>query len=110
MSILGIRLTGVGIATQLRRVRASEARSLANTIFRGVKDRTPVDTGRAKRGWAQRREGRGYVIYNNVPYIGVLDKGRHLTSRGMRGSRQAPKGMTGPTLRSIKNKSTRTTR
>ena len=116
MSILGVSLTGVGIATILRKVRAREARALANTVFRGVKDRTPVDTGRAKRGWAMRPKRGGYLIYNNVPYIGVLDKGRHMTPRGMRGSLQAPKGMTKPTLDSIRNRSfgrstrTRTTR
>lgn len=107
MSILGVSLTGVGIATILRKVRATEARTLANTVFRGVKDRTPVDTGRAKRGWGLARQGRGYLIYNNVPYIGVLDKGRHMTRRGMRGSTQAPQGMTKPTLASL-NKRSRT--
>lgn len=111
MNVLGVSLTGVGIATILKRVRAKEARSLANTVFRGVKDRTPVDTGRAKRGWAIARQGRGYLIYNNVPYIGILDKGRHMTRRGMRGSTQAPKGMTKPTLASLSRKSrTRITR
>lgn len=104
MSILGVSLTGVGIATVLRKVRATQARALANDVFRGVKDRTPVATGVAKRGWAMNKRGRGYTIYNNVPYIGVLDKGRHMTSRGMRGSVQAPKGMTKPTLASLKKR------
>lgn len=107
---LGVSLAGVGIATVLRKVRDTQARTLANDIFRGVKDRTPVATGVAKKGWALNQRGKNYVIYNNVPYIGVLDKGRHMTSRGMRGSTQAPKGMTKPTLQSLKNRNTRTTR
>ena len=104
MSILGVSLTGVGITTVLRKVRAKNARILANDLFNGVKQLTPVDTGTAKRGWKMARRGKGYLITNNVPYITVLDKGRHLTSRGMRGSNQAPKGMTKPAMRKIKIK------
>lgn len=89
------------LAATLRKVRAREARILANDIFRGVKDLTPVDTGTAKRGWRLLTRQSNYEIINNVPYIGILDKGRHMTSRGMRGSNQAPQGMTGPTLRQL---------
>jgi hypothetical protein len=32
----------------------------------------------------------------------VLDKGRHMTNRGMRGSEQAPEGMSKPTTEFIK--------
>lgn len=92
------------LAATLRKVRAIEARAIANDIFRGVKDKTPVDTGRAKRGWRLLTKSKNYEITNNVPYIGVLDKGRHMTSRGMRGSNQAPQGMTGPTLREIRTR------
>lgn len=110
MSILSVSLTGVGIATSLKRVQAKQASTLANTIFRGVKDRTPVDTGRAKRGWAKAKRGNDYLIYNNVPYIKILDKGRHMTRRGMRGSTQAPQGMTKPTLNSLSKRQRSRTR
>ncbi len=102
MALLGVSLTGVGIATVLRKTRVKETRVLANKIFDGVKQLTPVDTGTAKAGWNKKIQGRNVTIFNNVPYIGVLDKGRHMTSRGMRGSLQAPKGMTKPTLRKLK--------
>lgn len=92
------------LAESLRKVRVNMARTIANDIFRGVKDKTPVDTGTAKRGWRLQTKRTNFEISNNVPYIGVLDKGRHMTSRGMRGSLQAPKGMTGPTLRELKTK------
>tara|TARA_R110000851_G_scaffold111960_3_gene235873 strand:+ start:2030 stop:2347 length:318 start_codon:yes stop_codon:yes gene_type:complete len=104
MGLLGVSLTGVGITTVLRKVRAKNARILANDLFSGVKQLTPVDTGTAKRGWKMARRGKGYLITNNVPYITVLDKGRHMTSRGMRGSVQAPRGMTGPTLKRVSRK------
>lgn len=82
----------------------SEVKRLANDLYTEVKQRTPVDTGRAKAGWNKNVRNTGFTISNNVPYIGVLDKGRHMTSRGMRGSKQAPKGMVGPSLESIKGK------
>lgn len=85
------------------RVR-SQVQKLGQELFREVKQRTPVDTGRAKSGWRNKNTQQGFEINNPVPYIGVLDKGRHMTSRGMRGSKQAPKGMVGPSLDSIKRR------
>jgi hypothetical protein len=82
---------------------------------------TPVDTGRARAGWGigKRRPstvvpGEGdyftdprpsrnvfqpsellvWYITNNVSYIEVLDDGRGLRDGQMRGSEQAPTGMT----------------
>lgn len=82
----------------------SAVKSLANDVYREVKKTTPVDTGRARRGWTKDVKDNGFTIENQVPYIGVLDKGRHMTNRGMRGSKQAPKGIIGPSLNSIKGK------
>jgi len=82
----------------------SQVQALGRTLFTEIKQRTPVDTGRAKAGWRSKNTQQGFEINNQVPYIGVLDKGRHMTGRGMRGSRQAPKGMVGPSLDSIKRK------
>jgi hypothetical protein len=55
---------------------------------------TPVRSGNAKRNTRLK----GNTIEADYAYAGVLDKGRHMTSRGMRGSNQAPKGMTQPTV------------
>jgi hypothetical protein len=73
-------------------------------MFTEIKQRTPVDTGRARSGWQSKNTQAGFEITNQVPYIGILDKGRHMTRRGMRGSKQAPKGIVGPSLDSIKRK------
>ena len=43
----------------------------------------------------------GNVIAAMYPYATVLDDGRHLTERGMRGSLQAPEGMSKPTLKKV---------
>jgi hypothetical protein len=61
---------------------------------------TPIRTGNAKRS----TKLQGKTIEANYAYAGVLDKGRHMTSKGMRGSEQAPKGMTKPTVDFIKNR------
>lgn len=77
---------------------------MADDLFTEIKKRTPVDTGRAKAGWNKRVRDNGFTIDNTVPYVPVLDKGRHMTNRGMRGSKQAPKGIVNPSLESIKRK------
>ena len=82
----------------------SEVQRLGQSLFTEVKQRTPVDTGTARAGWKSKNTQAGFEITNQVPYIGILDKGRHMTRRGMRGSKQAPKGMVGPSLDSIKGK------
>lgn len=82
----------------------SEVKRLSNQVYSEVKTRTPVKTGTAQAGWRQRTADTNFTISNAVPYIEVLDKGRHMTSRGMRGSKQAPKGIVGPSLESIKGK------
>ena len=43
-------------------------------------------------------------IHANYQYADVLDAGRHMTTKGMRGSTQAPKGMTKPFLDWAKKK------
>jgi hypothetical protein len=59
---------------------------------------TPIRTGNAKKS----TKLKGNTIEANYGYAGVLDKGRHMTKRGMRGSDQAPDGMTKPTVDFIK--------
>lgn len=88
------------LQTQLR----SEVKRLADDLFKEIKQRTPVKTGTAKAGWTKQVSGNKFTIENQVPYIGVLDKGRHMTNNGMRGSKQAPKGIVSPSLNSIKGK------
>ena len=61
---------------------------------------TPVRSGNAKRNTRLK----GNTIEADYAYAGVLDKGRHMTNRGMRGSNQAPKGMTQPTVDFLKKR------
>jgi hypothetical protein len=73
--------------------------NIAKKAYNKFVDVTPERSGNAKRN--TRRNSNN--IEANYPYAGVLDKGRHMTSRGMRGSTQAPEGMTKPTIEHIRN-------
>lgn len=103
--MLSIKLIGQGdLGARLSAQLRSEVKRLADTLYTEIRKRTPVDTGKAKAGWTKKVSGREFEIANQVPYIGVLDKGRHMTPRGVRGSKQAPKGIVGPSLTSIKGR------
>ena len=61
---------------------------------------TPVRSGNARRSTKLRND----VIEADYPYAEVLDKGRHMTTRGARGSNQAPRGMTKPTQEFVRKR------
>jgi len=103
----------------LRNVLQATALKITERVIK----RTPVDTGRARGNWQiginhrpqsvlKKTDKRGgqttkkasssisrakatdrISIINNLPYIEVLEMGRHNTSKGERGSLQAPLGM-----------------
>jgi hypothetical protein len=103
--MLKVEFVGADSAMKsLQQQIVSETAKLAQTVFNEVRSRTPVDTGRARSGWSKQTKPNGFVVQNDVPYVPVLDRGRHMTPRGMRGSKQAPKGIVGPSLTSIKGK------
>lgn len=60
---------------------------------------TPIDTGNAKR----RTEKHQDSIIANYEYAQVLEKGRGFRDGQLRGSVQAPKGMSTPTIAFIRD-------
>jgi hypothetical protein len=70
-----------------------ELKDVPKEAYQFFVKQTPVKTGNARRN----TKLKGKTIQANYQYAEVLDKGRHMTSRGMRGSEQAPEGMTKPT-------------
>jgi len=76
----------------LKKIRQDIAR-LPQELLNKMKDLTPIDTGNARKNTRLVNKKR---IEANYPYARVLDKGRHMTARGARGSKQAPRGMTRP--------------
>lgn len=68
----------------------------AYDYFRGL---TPIKTGNARSNTSLDKAN--LTIEADYPYAGVLDAGRRMTSSGMRGSQQAPNGMSGPTIKEL---------
>jgi hypothetical protein len=65
---------------------------VAEDIKQVATQNTPIDKGRARRGWKMSSTRNTRSITNRVPYIDLLERGR---------SKQAPKGIVGPTIREI---------
>jgi len=62
--------------------------------YQYFRNETPVKTGNARSNTTLV----GNVIYANYPYAAVLDAGRGYRNGQMRGSEQAPYGMSAPTI------------
>lgn len=65
---------------------------IADDIKSIAVSKTPIDKGQARRGWRLETSFKTKKIVNRVPYIDLLENGR---------SKQAPRGIIGPTLREI---------
>ena len=87
------------IPKQNRRINM-RLKNLPKEAYNFFKSITPIKTGNAR----NKTKLSGQTIQANYPYAEVLDKGRHMTNRGMRGSDQAPQGMSKPTEEFIKQR------
>jgi hypothetical protein len=87
-----VSVEGTNIRSWLNDIVNKEKAALKSDYLASVKPRTPIDTGRARRGWQTRQS----EIRNDVPYIGKLQSGY---------SRQAPKGFVNQALTSTIEKS-----
>lgn len=70
-------------------------KGLSEEIIKDAKANTPIRSGNARRSWTKTTTKSGAVINNKVPYIERLEAGA---------SRQAPRGILGPTLTQVKGK------
>lgn len=70
---------------------------VADTITEEAPKFTPRRTGRAAKGWENRSKQGEIAVENRVPYVGYLEK-PYVKSK------QAPQGIIGPTLTSVKGK------
>ncbi len=68
---------------------------VADAVEQAAKKSTPVRSGRARAGWTKSVDQDQFTVENRVPYIGKLEAGA---------SRQAPRGIIGPTLTTVKGK------
>lgn len=65
---------------------------IKNKTFNTAREQTPVRSGYAKSQWVEKDTRQGFSVSNSVDYIKHLDRGT---------SRQAPRGITKPTVRKI---------
>lgn len=79
----------------LERDLAKFVAEVAAEVNQDARANTPVKSGRARAGWTKSVRDDGFVVQNRVPYIERLERGS---------SKQAPRGIIGPTLTQVKGK------
>jgi hypothetical protein len=84
------------VMRSLEREKETLHTRVASDILEVARSKTPIDQGKARRGWRLENGFREKRIVNRVPYIDVLEQGH---------SKQAPNGILRPTLREITNRS-----
>jgi hypothetical protein len=91
-----VTITGIGSdINQLERDLAKTVKNLADEVYLDARANTPVRSGNARKNWNKNVTDKDFVVNNRVPYIERLEAGA---------SRQAPKGIIGPTLSQVKGK------
>jgi ABC-type sulfate transport system substrate-binding protein len=92
------KISVIGVSTVVQELQQSVAReikNLADLVQQEARVHTPKRTGNARRNWNKSVDANGFRVENKVNYIGRLEAGA---------SQQAPKGITQPTLNSVKRK------
>lgn len=87
--MLSVQITNNSIRN-LKKNQKQRMYLFAQTFYEEVKKATPIDKGKARRGWNLYRKDRVWHVNNRVPYINVLEEGH---------SKQAPNGMIEPAIR-----------
>lgn len=91
-----VKFLGFGdFKDEIKKSVSDEIKFFTDTYQQEVKKRTPIDTGKARRGWKKRTSSKSGEIRNRVPYIEKLEDGY---------SRQAPNGFVKQALTATLNK------
>jgi HK97 gp10 family phage protein len=91
-----VSITGLdAVSRDIERLLPQEIAKLADEVYVDARANTPVKTGNARRNWTKKVTDKNFEVTNKVPYIERLEAGA---------SKQAPKGIIGPTLSQIKGK------
>ena len=88
--MIGVRFKHSFNANKLNKQVQQMLADIKQKTFDTARSLTPVDTGYAKSQWKKRNISKGFEVKNKVDYIPFLDEGH---------SKQAPKGITKPTVR-----------
>lgn len=99
MAKLGIagrtRSSGVGLQQWLMSNIRKDVQNIGDSLTAELKAKTPIDTGRARKGWRVRHTGNTFRVRNDVEHIGALNQGH---------SKQAKRGYVERTIRSTQIK------
>ncbi len=90
--MIGIRFKSSFDANKMGKAVQKMLDEIKNKTYETARSLTPVDTGFAKSRWKRKTRPKGFIVENRVEYVPFLDKGH---------SRQAPQGITKPTVRII---------
>lgn len=96
-----MKLEVLGVANALQFIDKEveeQINTVAELYHEEAQRSTPIKSGRARRAWNKDVQRQGFTVENNVPYIGRLEEGY---------SKQAPRGITGPTLRRANRRTSR---
>jgi hypothetical protein len=83
------------ISKKLQNALTMTMQQVADEVEKAAKSYTPVKTGYTRSKWDKRVTKQDFEVANRVPWIERLEAGA---------SKQAPKGIIGPTLSSLKGK------
>jgi hypothetical protein len=78
--------------TKLKKKLQGVIDEMTRDLTEEIRKTTPIDTGKARRGWRRTMTPKGASIHNSVDYVSHLENGS---------SRQAPKGMIQPAINKI---------
>jgi hypothetical protein len=106
MAFAEVRIDNLAVASRaLSKALEMTVQEVGNLTLETVKNKhgspnasnviTPVKTGFTRDQWTLNYKKRQFEVANRVPWIGKLEAGA---------SRQAPKGIIGPTLTTVKGK------
>jgi HK97 gp10 family phage protein len=79
----------------LERTFSQFVAEVAAEVDKDARANTPIKSGNARRNWTKTVSSNNFTVQNRVPYIGRLEAGA---------SKQAPRGIIGPTLTQVKGK------
>lgn len=83
------------ISDKLSKTLQMTLSQVADEVEKTAKSKTPVKTGYTKSKWNKRVSKQDFEVSNRVPWIERLEAGS---------SKQAPQGIIGPTLKTLKGK------
>jgi HK97 gp10 family phage protein len=85
----------VGVQRDLKRAMEKAVQEIADTTQKAAVSSTPIKTGNARKNWTKKTTPKTFEVENKVPYIERLEQGS---------SKQAPRGIIGPTLDKVGKK------